>query len=172
MANSNSNLIANTVAVPAVQNIVSKSGGRMRIAADSFTSVDWHTPSDTITLCRLPSNAVIHSIKIGTGDLGAGSGAIFDLGFYTDGPAGTTEHADDILVLADDYACANAIAANTEVRWAADADMSTAGKAIWELTNSEDNASDTQRMYDLVMTAGHADVQDAIVSFCVFYTVD
>ena len=177
MANANSNLIANIVANPPVHNHVGVSGGRVRVMADTFTSSGWAVANDTITLCRLPSNARIWSIRIATGDLGSGASAIFDLGLWTSGPDATVEHDDDKLLFANDVACADPVAATDttgmiELAWQVDADGSNVGKRLWELTNQGNNTEDPQITYDLCMQAGHNNCQDGVVSFVVLYTID
>ena len=177
MANANSNLIANIVANPPVHNHVGVSGGRVRVMADTFTSSGWATTADTVTLCRLPSNARIWSIRMATGDLGSGSSATFDLGLYTDGPAATVENAAAKLIFADGVDCQNAIASSDttgmiEYAWQVDDDGSNVGKRLWELANNGGNTEDGHITYDLCMTAMHGDCQDGVISFVVLYTID
>lgn len=56
MANTNSDQIANAVAVPVVHNKVNEWGGRIRVAFFSVAAVPTGA-GDTMTLCRIPKGA-------------------------------------------------------------------------------------------------------------------
>jgi|TARA_Y100000310_G_scaffold343736_1_gene452771 hypothetical protein len=163
MATTKSNLITNLDAVPSVFNDVGLSGGRVRIAMDNFevTAADFDADGDIITLCRLPVNARVLSIKLWADAMG--TSAAPNCGIYS----GTTIKDEDFFATAVDTA--SAVAAS-ELRFEA-ADANTAGDKLWE--NAGDSANPGGH-YDIALTqtASVSGGSDFTVAFEVLYTID
>ena len=169
MAETSSNLITNTDATPPVLNSVSKAGGRMRVMSDAFevASDDIDADGDIIRLCRLPSNAVVHSIKLYSDDLGS-SGTV-DCGIYAAG--GTTATNDEVFATAFDIS--GQVTNGSELRFeAGDAtSLASVGKKLYELLATP-LTTDPQVMYDICLTVETACASAGTVGFVVQYTVD
>lgn len=171
MANTNSSIISG-VADPASMANVGISGGRMRVAADTFEIAANPTAEDTLTLCRLPSGARIYSIKLFCDDMDTGGTELaIDLGLVeTDGTGGDpdclVDGATDLLTAAQ--------TGGIEVRF----DHTTFGvesinKQVFELAGK---TADDGKQMDLLLTfkvdANTFPGGGASLSFLVTYVID
>lgn len=168
MATTKSNLITNEEATPAVSNIVSKQGGRVRIACDSFEVVaaDIDATGDIVRLCRLPAHAVVLAIKIYSDNLG-GSGAA-DCGVYATNTDTNTDSA--IFATAFDISAVNT---GTDIRCevASAAAIASIGKRLYECLATP-LTTDPQVFYDIALTVSTVCSAPGTVSFAVEYTID
>lgn len=159
-------LITNAVAVPAVANSVSVDGGRVRSKKGTFevTAAQVTDDGDILRLCRIPTNAVIDSIEIASDALGA-SGGTANVGLY---------ETDGTLVDEDAYASAitllQAGGAMTRVENEA-RDISKVGQKVWQ---DGGLTSDPGGLLDICITiaATMGTPAAGTVSFNVRYTVD
>ena len=129
MANVNTDIVANFVAVPQVLNPAQELHGVKRIAQGSIALVAGDlSADDTVMLAPIPSNASISSIKLVNDDLDSGSTITADVGLY---------NTDLSVVDADAYASAitalrAAVAApGTEVAFEA-RDHNKTGQKVWQ----------------------------------------
>ena len=129
MANVNTDLVANFVAVPQVLNPAQQLHGVKRIAQGTIALVAGDlSANDTVMLAPIPSNASISSIKLVNDDLDSGSTITADVGLY---------NTDLSVVDADAYASAitalrAAVAApGTEVAFEA-RDHNKTGQKVWQ----------------------------------------
>ena len=129
MANVNTDLVTNFVAVPQVLNPAQQLHGVKRIAQGSIALAAGDlSANDTVMLAPIPSNASISSIKLTNDDLDSGSTITADVGLYTTALA---------VVDADAYASAitalrAAVAApGTEVAFEA-RDHNKTGQKVWQ----------------------------------------
>ena len=129
MANVNTDLVTNFVAVPQVLNPAQELHGVKRIAQGSIALVAGDlSANDTVMLAPIPSNASISSIKLVNDDLDSGSTITADVGLY---------NTDLSVVDADAYASAitalrAAVAApGTEVAFEA-RDHNKTGQKVWQ----------------------------------------
>lgn len=163
MATTKSNLITNLDAVPSVFNEVGLSGGRVRIAMDNFevATADYDADGDYISLCRLPVNARVLSIKLWADAMGTSSAT--NCGVYS----GSSIKDEDFFASAVDTS--SAVAAS-ELRFEA-ANINTMGDKLWENAGESSNPGGH---YDIVLTqtATATNGSDFTVSFEVLYTID
>ena len=128
MANVNTDLVTNFVAVPQVLNSASQLHGVKRVATGTIAlaagdlSVD-----DTVMLAPIPSNASITSIKLFNDDLDSGTTNTADVGLY---------NTDLSVVDADAYASAitdliGAVTVGTEVAFEA-RNINKMGQKVWQ----------------------------------------
>ena len=129
MANVNTDLVTNFVAVPQVLNPAQQLHGVKRIAQGSIALAAGDlSANDTVMLAPIPSNASISSIKLTNDDLDSGSTITADVGLYTTALA---------VVDVDAYASAitalrAAVAApGTEVAFEA-RDHNKTGQKVWQ----------------------------------------
>jgi hypothetical protein len=129
MANVNTSLVANFVAVPQVLNPAQQLHGVKRIAQGSIALAAGDlSATDTVMLAPIPSNASISSIKLVNDDLDTGSTITADVGLY---------NTDLSVVDADAYASAitalrAAVAApGTEVAFE-ERDHNKTGQKVWQ----------------------------------------
>ena len=129
MANVNTDLVTNFVAVPQVLNPAQQLHGVKRIAQGSIAlDAGDLSANDTVMLAPIPSNASISSIKLTNDDLDSGSTITADVGLYTTALA---------VVDVDAYASAitalrAAVAApGTEVAFEA-RDHNKTGQKVWQ----------------------------------------
>ena len=128
MANVNTDLVANFVAVPQVLNPANQLHGVKRIAQGSIALVAGDlSANDTVMLAPIPSNASITSIKLFNDDLDSGTTLTTDVGIYTTAVA---------VVDADAYASAitdlrGAVKTGTEVAFEA-RDINKMGQKVWQ----------------------------------------
>jgi hypothetical protein len=84
MANVNTDLVTNFVAVPQVLNSASQLHGVKRVATGTIALAAGDLSSDdTVMLAPIPSNASITSIKLFNDDLDSGTTNTADVGIYT-----------------------------------------------------------------------------------------
>ena len=129
MANVNTDLVANFVAVPQVLNSAQQLHGVKRIAQGSIALAGGDlSANDTVMLAPIPSNASISSIKLVNDDLDSGSTITADVGLYKQ---------DLTVVDADAYASAitalraPVAAPGTEVAFEA-RDHNKTGQKVWQ----------------------------------------
>jgi hypothetical protein len=98
MANVNTDLVTNFVAVPQVLNSASQLHGVKRVATGTIALAAGDlSANDTVMLAPIPSNASITSIKLFNDDLDSGTTITADVGLY---------NTDLSVVDADAYASA------------------------------------------------------------------
>ena len=128
MANVNTDLVTNFVAVPQVLNSASQLHGVKRVATGTIALVAGDlSANDTVMLAPIPSNASITSIKLFNDDLDSGTTHTADVGIYTTAVA---------VVDADAYASAitdlrGAVKTGTEVAFEA-RDINKMGQKVWQ----------------------------------------
>jgi hypothetical protein len=128
MANVNTDLVTNFVAVPQVLNSASQLHGVKRVATGTIALVAGDlSANDTVMLAPIPSNASITSIKLFNDDLDSGTTLTADVGIYTTAVA---------VVDADAYASAitdlrGAVKTGTEVAFEA-RDINKMGQKVWQ----------------------------------------
>ena len=128
MANVNTDLVTNFVAVPQVLNSASQLHGVKRVATGTIALVAGDlSADDTVMLAPIPSNASITSIKLFNDDLDSGTTLTTDVGIYTTAVA---------VVDADAYASAitdlrGAVKTGTEVAFEA-RDINKMGQKVWQ----------------------------------------
>ena len=147
MANENMTNIALVEGMPP-QSANTYAGGTSGIVAiDTKLLTTTPATGGTVTLARVPVDAVITSIQLAFDDLGTSAPA--DLGFYEGGSAGAD--AVDIDAIASAIAMGTAQATLAEYRFEA-ADHSTATQRAWELAGLSERPS--YGNFDLVLTFG------------------
>jgi hypothetical protein len=128
MANVNTDLVTNFVAVPQVLNSASQLHGVKRVATGTIALAAGDlSANDTVMLAPIPSNASITSIKLFNDDLDSGTTLTTDVGIYTTAVA---------VVDADAYASAitdlrGAVKTGTEVAFEA-RDINKMGQKVWQ----------------------------------------
>lgn len=128
MANVNTDLVTNFVAVPQVLNSASQLHGVKRVATGTIALATGDlSADDTVMLAPIPSNASITSIKLFNDDLDSGTTLTTDVGIYTTAVA---------VVDADAYASAitdlrGAVKTGTEVAFEA-RDINKMGQKVWQ----------------------------------------
>lgn len=128
MANVNTDLVTNFVAVPQVLNSASQLHGVKRVATGTIALAAGDlSADDTVMLAPIPSNASITSIKLFNDDLDSGTTLTTDVGIYTTAVA---------VVDADAYASAitdlrGAVKTGTEVAFEA-RDINKMGQKVWQ----------------------------------------
>jgi hypothetical protein len=128
MANVNTDLVTNFVAVPQVLNSASQLHGVKRVATGTIAlDAGDLSANDTVMLAPIPSNASITSIKLFNDDLDSGTDLTADVGIYTTAVA---------VVDADAYASAitdlrGAVKTGTEVAFEA-RDINKMGQKVWQ----------------------------------------
>ena len=183
---SNSNLIANNVLVPSVNNDVAESGGRMRVITGIVAVADseFDATTDIIRICRIPANAVIHNIIISCEDMDGGSDSLVDLGLWEVGDASFVTQATGTVVDIDSYldnsTIFRAAVAQVDCRFvdggvnAAQLGNTTAGDRVWE--NAGVSTDPGGGMYELVFSQKATVSADGTgpfdIAFQVMYTVD
>jgi hypothetical protein len=164
MANVNTDLVTNFVAVPQVLNSASQLHGVKRVATGTIAlaagdlSVD-----DTVMLAPIPSNASITSIKLFNDDLDSGTTNTADVGIYTTAVA---------VVDADAYASAitdlrGAVKTGTEVAFEA-RDINKMGQKVWQDAGL---TSDPALTYFVGISFPAAGDQAGDLSFVIEYVV-
>lgn len=128
MANVNTDLVTNFVAVPQVLNSASQLHGVKRVATGTIALAAGDlSANDTVMLAPIPSNASITSIKLFNDDLDSGTTNTADVGLY---------NTDLSVVDADAYASAitdlrGAVKTGTEVAFEA-RDINKMGQKVWQ----------------------------------------
>lgn len=165
MANVNTSLVANFVAVPQVLNPAQELHGVKRIAQGSIALATGDlSANDTVMLAPIPSNASISSIKLINDDLDSGTDITADVGLY---------NTDLSVVDADAYASAitalrAAVAApGTEVAFEA-RDHNKTGQKVFQDAGL---ASDPGAVYFVGINFPAAGDTAGDLSFIIEYTV-
>ena len=128
MANVNTDLVTNFVAVPQVLNSASQLHGVKRVATGTIALAAGDlSAEDTVMLAPIPSNASITPIKLFNDDLDSGTTNTADVGIY---------NTDLSVVDADAYASAitdlrGAVKTGTEVAFEA-RDINKMGQKVWQ----------------------------------------
>jgi hypothetical protein len=128
MANVNTDLVTNFVAVPQVLNSASQLHGVKRVATGTIAlDAGDLSANDTVMLAPIPSNASITSIKLFNDDLDSDTTLTTDVGIYTTAVA---------VVDADAYASAitdlrGAVTVGTEVAFEA-RNINKMGQKVWQ----------------------------------------
>jgi hypothetical protein len=128
MANVNTDLVTNFVAVPQVLNSASQLHGVKRVATGTIALAAGDlSGDDTVMLAPIPSNASITSIKLFNDDLDSGTTNTADVGLY---------NTDLSVVDADAYASAitdlrGAVTVGTEVAFEA-RNINKMGQKVWQ----------------------------------------
>lgn len=128
MANVNTDLVTNFVAVPQVLNSASQLHGVKRVATGTIALAAGDlSAEDTVMLAPIPSNASITSIKLFNDDLDSGTTNTADVGIY---------NTDLSVVDADAYASAitdlrGAVTVGTEVAFEA-RNINKMGQKVWQ----------------------------------------
>jgi len=128
MANVNTDLVTNFVAVPQVLNPAQQLHGVKRVAQGTIALAAGDlSANDTVMLAPIPSNASITSIKLFNDDLDSGTTNTADVGLYKQ---------DLTVVDADAYASAitdlrAAVKTGTEVAFEA-RDINKLGQKVWQ----------------------------------------
>jgi hypothetical protein len=128
MANVNTDLVTNFVAVPQVLNSASQLHGVKRVATGTIALAAGDlSAEDTVMLAPIPSNASITSIKLFNDDLDSGTTNTADVGLY---------NTDLSVVDADAYASAitdlrGAVTVGTEVAFEA-RNINKMGQKVWQ----------------------------------------
>jgi hypothetical protein len=168
MPNQNSNIIANKVAVPPVNNEVGLDGGRVRVVMDTFETIAAGDTAadangDAFLLARLPSNARIISFKVASDDLDGASDVALNYGLY---------ETDGTVIDEDEFASAvnhQSAVALTEILFEA-ADISTLTQTLADRAGE----SNVNKYYDIAATqnANATSLLGATFSFIILYVVD
>ncbi len=185
MANTNSNLMANIVALPRVHNPVGQQGGRVRVACGNFelAAADIDADGDTVRLALLPANARILQIWIGGDDLDSGSNLSWNIGLYEPGTDSTGPGSLVVTAATDgEVMFASGVTQQAVLQLGAtnlvsedwvdgDAKITFFGDRLWEL------AEDTQGAfpeYEIVLTQTTAATGAAAgtMAFAIFYSID
>ena len=164
MANVNTDLVTNFVAVPQVLNSASQLHGVKRVATGTIALAAGDlSANDTVMLAPIPSNASITSIKLFNDDLDSGTTLTTDVGIYTTAVA---------VVDADAYASAitdlrGAVKTGTEVAFEA-RDINKMGQKVWQDAGL---TSDPALTYFVGIGFPAAGDQAGDLSFIIEYTV-
>ena len=166
MANVNTDLVTNFVAVPQVLNPAQQLHGVKRIAQGSIALAAGDlSANDTVMLAPIPSNASISSIKLTNDDLDSGSTITADVGLYT-----------TALAVVDVDAYASAITAlrapvaapGTEVAFEA-RDHNKTGQKVWQDAGL---SADPGAVYFVGISFPAAGDTAGDLSFIIEYTVN
>lgn len=170
--------VSNAYSTPVVLTPVGMLGGRVRVACGTIAcaAADIDADGDIVILARLPLNARVISIAIGSDALDSGTDTAPNVGIYE---GGTTATATGTVIDEDYFASAVALgqsAAGTQltevITEALDTDVIDGfGERLWEA------AVDTQGdfpTYDicLTMTAAASGAAAGDICYRIFYTID
>ena len=164
MANVNTDLVTNFVAVPQVLNSASQLHGVKRVATGTIALAAGDlSAEDTVMLAPIPSNASITSIKLFNDDLDSATTNTADVGLY---------NTDLSVVDADAYASAitdlrGAVKTGTEVAFEA-RDINKMGQKVWQDAGL---SSDPALTYFVGIGFPAAGNQAGDLSFIIEYTV-
>lgn len=168
MPNQNSNIIANKVAVPPVNNEVGLDGGRVRVVMDTFETIAAGATAadangDAFLLARLPSNARIISFKVASDDLDSGSTVSLNYGMYqTDG------------TLIDETEFASGVSHQSAVGFTEVAFLNADISTLTQTLADRAGESNVNKYYDIAATqaADSSGLLGATFSFIIQYVVD
>ncbi len=164
MANVNTDLVTNFVAIPQVLNSAQQLHGVKRVAQGTIALAAGDlSATDTVMLAPIPSNASITSIKLFNDDLDSSTVITADVGLYKQ---------DLSVVDADAYASAitdlrAAVKTGTEVAFEA-RDINKMGQKVWQDAGL---SSDPALTYFVGIVFPAAGDQAGDLSFIIEYTV-
>ena len=164
MANVNTDLVTNFVAIPQVLNSAQQLHGVKRVAQGTIALAAGDlSANDTVMLAPIPSNASITSIKLFNDDLDSSTVITADVGLYKQ---------DLSVVDADAYASAitdlrAAVKTGTEVAFEA-RDINKMGQKVWQDAGL---SSDPALTYFVGIVFPAAGDQAGDLSFIIEYTV-
>lgn len=163
VVNTKSTFITNADATPQVPTRASIGAGKLMCAVGTVEIAAADDDTSVYRFVRVPSNAVITSIKVFCDAIT--SGTSFDCGLYR------TANDGGAVVDADAYASAvslaSAITTGTEIRFEA-ADIANVEKRVWEDAAA---TADTKYDYDICLTANTVGSAAGTVSLQVVYMV-
>ena len=165
MANVNTDIVTNFVAVPQVKNSSQQLHGVKRIAQGTIALAAGDlSAGDTVMLTPVPTNASISSIKLFNDDLDSGTTNTADVGLWTTAIAAVDDDA---------YASAitdlrGAVTTGTEVAFEA-RNINTMGQKVWE---DAGQSSDPGGYYYVGIIFDAAGDTAGDLSFVIEYTVD
>ena len=167
VANTKSTQVSNADATPIVFNADGLVKGKIYKAVGTVETTTDDDTNSVYRLVRVPSNAIITSIKLFNDDLDSGTSAVFKAGLYQTSANGGA--AADLDYFATALASLQAaVTLGTEIRFAA-ADINTVGKRVYEMLAL---TADTQREYDVCLTATTVTgLQAGTITMQVEYTV-
>lgn len=148
VANTKSAAITNADATPATFNNSAVVKGQKLMAVGTVETTTDDDTNSVYRLVRIPSNAVISSIKLFNDDLDSGTSAVFKCGLHQTAANGGAVVDVDLFATALASLQA-AVTTGTEIRFAA-LDVNGVAKRVWELLGL---SADTAREYDLTITA-------------------
>lgn len=169
VVNTKSTVITNADATPVVFNKAGVAKGRVIRAVGTVEVAATDSDASVYRFVRIPSNAIISSIKIFNDDLDSGTAVVFDVGLHQTAANGGA--ALDADVFATDIAtCQAANLTGVEVRFEA-ADINGVEKRAWEIGAA---TADTQVDYDVTMSLGGTltGLTAGTITMVVDYTVE
>ncbi len=165
MANVNTDIVTNFVAVPQVKNDSQQLHGVKRIAQGTIALAAGDlSAGDTVMLAPVPTNASISSIKLFNDDLDSGTTNTADVGLWTTAIAAVDDDA---------YASAitdlrGAVTTGTEVAFEA-RNINKCGQKVWQ---DAGQSSDPGGYYYVGIIFDAAGDTAGDLSFVIEYTVD
>ena len=165
MANVNTDIVTNFVAVPQVKNDSQQPPPVKRIAQGTIALASGDlSATDTVMLAPVPTNASISSIKLFNDDLDSGTTNTADVGLWTTAIAAVDDDA---------YASAitdlrGAVTVGTEVAFEA-RDINKMGQKVWQ---DAGQSSDPGGYYYVGIIFDAAGNTAGDLSFVIEYTVD
>lgn len=147
VVNTKATPITNADATPVVLNNPAVSGGKKLSAVGTLEVAATDSANSVYRLVRIPSHAVIRSLKLFNDDLDSGTSAVATAGVWqTAENGGTVVDAD--LFATSLASLQAAVTTGTELRFAV-LDINGAEKRLWELLGL---TADPQRSYDIGIT--------------------
>lgn len=163
VANTKSTFITNADATPSVLTRPSIAGGKKQCIVGTVEVAAADDDGSVFRFARVPSNAVITSIKVFCDAIT--SGTSYDCGLYrTANDGGAVVDAD---AFASAVSLASAITTGTEIRFEA-ADINTIEKRVWEMAGA---TADTLYDYDICLTANTVGSAAGTISLAVEYVI-
>ena len=165
MANVNTDIVTNFVAVPQVKNSSQQLHGVKRIAQGTIALAAGDlSAGDTVMLAPVPTNASISSIKLFNDDLDSGTTNTADVGLWTTAIAAV----DDDAYAAASQVLRTASTTGNEMAFLA-RDINKCGQKVWE---DAGQSSDPGGYYYVALTFDAAGDTAGDLSFVIEYTVD
>lgn len=167
VVNTKSTAITNADATPATTNASGTVKGILYRAVGTLETAATDSSNSVYRLVRVPSNAIITSIKLFNDDLDSGTSLVVKFGLYQTAANGGLEADLDVFSTATASLQA-AVTTGTEIRFAA-LDINTVAKRVYELLAL---TADSAREYDLCATVTTATgLQAGTLTALVEYTV-
>ena len=165
MANVNTDIVTNFVAVPQVKNSSQQLHGVKRIAQGTIALAAGDlSAGDTVMLTPVPTNASISSIKLFNDDLDSGSTNTTDVGLYSTAIAAV----DDDAYAAASQVLRTASTTGNEMAFLA-RNINKCGQKVWQ---DDGQSSDPGGYYYVALTFDAAGDTAGDLSFVIEYTVD